>query len=304
MASALFAVRTDGSCRYAQSAALWMTVADALRRRAGGPGAGVGHDPRAGRRWGSSDRQSDQRAQHRRDALLGAAYVPSGLAGRDLAAPERRRRPPGARGPGAAGRAGGARAAAAPGGGGAARSAGSALTQTVLFYGATFWGIAHAGAGLSAVLANTDPLFVAVLAGLVLGERLGAPPVARAWRSGLVGAALRGLAGAAVAARALGAGAGGGGRRLRLERRHGGRGPRHAPRARRPAALAGWQMAAGRCRARGGRRARPTRARRRSARARRPWSLALAVVGSAAPLALFYMALMRAPPRRCRPGSS
>ena len=34
-----------------------------------------------------------------------------------------------------------------------------ALTQTVLFYRATFWGIAHAGAGLSAVLANTDPLF-------------------------------------------------------------------------------------------------------------------------------------------------
>jgi drug/metabolite transporter (DMT)-like permease len=34
-----------------------------------------------------------------------------------------------------------------------------ALTQTVLFYGATFWGIALAGAGLAAVLANTDPLF-------------------------------------------------------------------------------------------------------------------------------------------------
>ena len=48
-----------------------------------------------------------------------------------------------------------------------------ALTQTVLFYGAVFWGIAHAGAGLSAVLANTDPLFVAVLAVGFLGERLG-----------------------------------------------------------------------------------------------------------------------------------
>lgn len=48
-----------------------------------------------------------------------------------------------------------------------------ALTQSVLFYGATFWGIAHAGAGLAAVLANTDPLFVAALATLLLGERLG-----------------------------------------------------------------------------------------------------------------------------------
>lgn len=35
----------------------------------------------------------------------------------------------------------------------------------MLFYGATFWGIAHAGAGLTAVLANTDPLFVVALAG-------------------------------------------------------------------------------------------------------------------------------------------
>lgn len=47
-----------------------------------------------------------------------------------------------------------------------------ALTQTVLFYGATFWGIARAGAGVAAVLANTDPLFVAALGGLALGETL------------------------------------------------------------------------------------------------------------------------------------
>ena len=64
-----------------------------------------------------------------------------------------------------------------------------ALTQTVLFYGATFWGIAHAGAGLAAVLANTDALFVAVLAALVLGERLWAVQ----WLGLIVG-----LAGAAV----------------------------------------------------------------------------------------------------------
>lgn len=47
-----------------------------------------------------------------------------------------------------------------------------ALTQSVLFYGATFIGIADEGAGVAAVLANTDPLFVALLAALVLGERL------------------------------------------------------------------------------------------------------------------------------------
>ena len=62
-----------------------------------------------------------------------------------------------------------------------------ALTQSVFFYGATFWGILHAGAGLAAVLANTDPLFVAALASVVLGEYL----TGRQWTGlvvGLVGA--------------------------------------------------------------------------------------------------------------------
>lgn len=62
-----------------------------------------------------------------------------------------------------------------------------ALTQTALFYGAVFWGIAHAGTGLSALLSNTDPLFVAILASLLLGDRLGA----RQWCGiaiGLIGA--------------------------------------------------------------------------------------------------------------------
>jgi drug/metabolite transporter (DMT)-like permease len=62
-----------------------------------------------------------------------------------------------------------------------------ALTQSMLFYGATFWGILHAGAGLAAVLANTDPLFVAALASVVLGEYL----TRRQWLGlvvGLVGA--------------------------------------------------------------------------------------------------------------------
>jgi drug/metabolite transporter (DMT)-like permease len=63
-----------------------------------------------------------------------------------------------------------------------------AITQSVIFYGATFIGIAEEGAGAAAVLANTDPLFVAALAALVLGERLGR----RQWAGlavGLVGAA-------------------------------------------------------------------------------------------------------------------
>ena len=62
-----------------------------------------------------------------------------------------------------------------------------ALTQSVLFYGATFWGIEHGGAGLAAVLANTDPLFVAALASVLLGELL----TRRQWLGlvvGLVGA--------------------------------------------------------------------------------------------------------------------
>jgi drug/metabolite transporter (DMT)-like permease len=46
------------------------------------------------------------------------------------------------------------------------------LVQTAVFYGATFWGIVHGGAGLASVLANSDPLWVAVLALIFLGERL------------------------------------------------------------------------------------------------------------------------------------
>ncbi len=64
-----------------------------------------------------------------------------------------------------------------------------ALTQSVAFYGATFVGIAHEGAGIAAVLANTDPLFVAALAAWFLGERLSP----RQWAGlvvGLVGAAV------------------------------------------------------------------------------------------------------------------
>lgn len=62
-----------------------------------------------------------------------------------------------------------------------------ALTQSVIFYGATFIGIAEEGAGTAAVLANTDPLFVAALAAVFLGERLGP----RQWAGlvvGLIGA--------------------------------------------------------------------------------------------------------------------
>lgn len=64
-----------------------------------------------------------------------------------------------------------------------------ALTQSVAFYGATFVGIAHEGAGIAAVLANTDPLFVAALAAWFLNEHLSR----RQWSGlavGLLGAAL------------------------------------------------------------------------------------------------------------------
>ena len=166
-----------------------------------------------------------------------------------------------------------------------------ALTQTVLFYGATFWGIAHAGAGLSAVLANTDPLFVAVLATALLGERLVRPqwiglslgllgagcvvwegPLLPPDLSGdalvVVGGAVAWSIGTVVASRSMRASAD-------------------------PLALAGWQMMTGGIVlwvvgaafegdvSLGGREA--------------ALVLGLAIVGSAAPLALFYLALMNAP---------
>jgi len=167
-----------------------------------------------------------------------------------------------------------------------------ALTQTVLFYGATFWGIAHAGAGLSAVLANTDPLFVAVLASLLLGERLGSlqwcglalgllgaacvvwegplwPPGLSSAALVVVGGALAWSVGTVVASRSVRASAD-------------------------PLALAGWQMAIGGVvlalagvvvgegdHAVGWREV--------------GLIVGLGIAGSAAPLALFYLALARAP---------
>lgn len=167
-----------------------------------------------------------------------------------------------------------------------------ALTQTVLFYGATFWGIAHAGAGLAAVLANTDALFVAVLAAIVLGERL--------WTVQWVGLVV-GLAGAAVvvwqgplwppevsgAALVVVGGA--------VAWSVGTIVVTHGVRASgEPLALAGWQMLAGGvvlCLV--GLVAQEVPAR---AGARELGLVALlAVVGSAVPFALFYLALVRAP---------
>ena len=167
-----------------------------------------------------------------------------------------------------------------------------ALTQTVLFYGATFWGIAHAGAGLAAVLANTDALFVAVLAALVLGERLwpvqwaglvvglvGAavvvwegplwPPALSAEALVVVGGAIAWSIGTVVVARGV--------------RAQGD-----------PLALAGWQMLAGGlvlCLAGLLVDGAPAEAGGREL----GLVLLLAVVGSAVPFALFYVALTRAP---------
>jgi probable blue pigment (indigoidine) exporter len=167
-----------------------------------------------------------------------------------------------------------------------------ALTQTVLFYGAVFWGIDRDGAGLPAVLANTDPLFVAVLAAAFLGEHLSGrqwlgllvglvgaavvvwdgplwPPALSPSALIVVGGALAWSVGTVVAARGV---------RGRAE----------------PLALAAWQMLAG-----GvvlvlgglvGEGAPDATTLRELG-----LILLLAVVGSAVPFAMFYVALQRAP---------
>jgi probable blue pigment (indigoidine) exporter len=167
-----------------------------------------------------------------------------------------------------------------------------ALTQTVLFYGAVFWGIEQEGAGLPAVLANTDPLFVAVLAAVFLGEVLAGrqwlglavglvaatvvvwegplwPPSLSPDALVVVGGALAWSVGTIVAARGV---------RGRAE----------------PLALAAWQMTAGGLAlAAGGLVGEGAPA----ATGAREVALivVLAAVGSALPLALFYVALARAP---------
>ena len=167
-----------------------------------------------------------------------------------------------------------------------------ALTQTVLFYGAVFWGISQDGAGLPAVLANTDPLFVAVLAAIFLGEHLSGrqwvgllvglvgaavvvwdgplwPPALSPSALIVVGGALAWSVGTVVAARGV---------RGRAE----------------PLALAAWQMLAGGVvLVLGG------LVGEGAPEATTPRELGLilllAVVGSAVPFAMFYVALQRAP---------
>ena len=177
-------------------------------------------------------------------------------------------------------------------GGGPAVVGWLALTQTVLFYGATFWGIAHAGAGIAAVLANTDPLFVAALGGLALGETLRQRQWIGLW-VGFAGAAIVVLEGTGwpprpsadalvVVAGSLAWGIG------TIVAARGVRGSGGA------APLAGWQMTVGGVvlsavgfilEPVGGRVGISTVA----------LVAGLAVVGSAAPLVLFYIALGQAP---------
>lgn len=174
---------------------------------------------------------------------------------------------------------------------GAAPLAWLGLTQTAIFYGATFWGIAHAGAGLAAVLANSDPLFVAALGAVFLAERL----TRRQWTGmvvGFVGVAIAvspaGLFPPEVSVDALvvvlGALAWAVGTIVAT------RGVRGAGE---PLALAGWQMVAGAfmlavlaaaTEGDGVVTARTV-----------ALVVVLAAAGSAAPLALFYTALVRAP---------
>lgn len=166
-----------------------------------------------------------------------------------------------------------------------------AITQTAVFYGAVFWGIAHAGTGLSALLSNTDPLFVAILAAVILGDRLsprqwcgiaiglvGAGVVVwegSLWPPALSGAAMIVLAGAV--AWSVGTIAVTRGVRAQAN----------------PMALAAWQMLLG-----GvaltiagvfvdglpAPEVRPV-----------VWTVVTALVGAALPLALFYLALVHAP---------
>jgi drug/metabolite transporter (DMT)-like permease len=165
------------------------------------------------------------------------------------------------------------------------------FTQSALFYGATYWGIAHEGAGLAAVLANTDPLFVAALSVLMLGERLSG----RQWTGlaiGFIGATLavsqRGLwppqpslAALVVIAGALAWGLG----TITAVRQVRG--------AAAPLALAGWQMVLG------GVMLAAVGAAESGSRTFGPREAALvvslAVIGSAIPLAMFYLALVHAP---------
>ncbi len=161
------------------------------------------------------------------------------------------------------------------------------LTQTALFYGGTYWGIRHESAGLAAVIANTDPLFVALLGSVLLGEGL----AGRQW----AGIAL-GFAGAAIAASPdlahprfslaalvvlVGAAAWGIGTITAA---------RHMRRSGSALGLAGWQMISGAALllaasfAAGG----PPGP---VGPATAAVSLATALVGSAVPLALFYAAL-------------
>ena len=167
-----------------------------------------------------------------------------------------------------------------------------ALTQTVLYYGAVYWGIEKEGAGLPAVLANVDPLFVAVLAAVFLGETLSGrqwlglavglvgaavvvwegplwPPAVSPEALVVVGGALAWSVGTVAAARGV---------RGRAE----------------PLALAGWQMTAGGLALTLG--GLVGEGAPEAAGARELWLIVLlAGVGSALPLALFYVALARAP---------
>lgn len=164
------------------------------------------------------------------------------------------------------------------------------LTQTAVFYGATYWGIAHETAGLAAVIANTDALFVAVLGWLLLGEKL----ALRQWVGialGFAGAALAGSPEAlaprlSTAAVVLLAGAASWGFGTITATRHlRGDGS--------PLALAGWQMVAG-----AGMLAAvtPLAGGEYHVDARlAAITVGVALVGSAAPLALFYAALRTGP---------
>jgi drug/metabolite transporter (DMT)-like permease len=145
------------------------------------------------------------------------------------------------------------------------------------------------------VLSNTDILFVAVRGVVVLGERL----TPRQWLGlvvGTAGTAAVVLGGSGWPSGRLALGAGGGGRGAGLGARHGHGRPRGAREA-----AHGWRSPAGRCSPAGPRSACGALAEGGPERlgARELALVAgLALVGSAGPLACYYLALARAPAAR------
>ena len=126
------------------------------------------------------------------------------------------------------------------------RSAWLALTQTVLFYGATFWGIAHGGRGPGGGARQHGPALRGRAGGAVPRRAPGGAPVGRAWRSAWWGRRWWSGRGRSGRRSCRPSAAGGGGRGAAPGASARWSPPAACAGAADPLALAGWQMAAGR----------------------------------------------------------